>query len=107
MVRVCAWCERYLGVKDSETIAITHGICAPCLTRQEWADAPTLILSREREPLLPLFRSLLRGAPEIQIIVDRRVAQRRRGCSSVTSEPPPGASPRGADRRRRFDLSIV
>jgi hypothetical protein len=105
MVRVCAWCERYLGVKDSETISITHGICAPCLTRQEWADAPTLILSREREPLLPLFRSLLRGAPEIQIIVDRRVAQRRRGCPEPA--PPPGAPRRGSDRRQRIDLALV
>lgn len=105
MVRVCAWCERYLGVKDSETIAVTHGICAPCLTRQEWSEAPTLILSREREPLLPLFRSLLRGAPEIQIIVDRRIGERRRAA-----EPPPtpsGRPPRGPDRRRRLDLAVV
>jgi hypothetical protein len=105
MVRVCAWCERYLGVKDSETISVTHGICAPCLTRQEWPDAPTLVVSRERAPLIQLFRSLLRGAPEIQIIVDRRVAQRRRRVCSP--EPPPGAPPRGPDRRRRFDLALV
>ena len=106
MVRVCAWCERYLGVKDSETISVTHGICAPCLTRQEWADPPTLIVSREREGLLQLFRTLLRGAPEIEIIVDRRVAQRRRrACAPET--PPPGLSPRGPDRRRRLDLALV
>jgi hypothetical protein len=105
MVRVCAWCERYLGVKDSETVPVTHGICVHCLTRQEWVDAPTLIVSREREPLLPLFRSLLRGAPEIQIIVDRRVAQRRRAWGAP--EPPPGVPPRGPDRRRGFDLALV
>ena len=106
MVRVCAWCERYLGVKDSETISVTHGICAPCLTRQEWADAPTLIVSRERQGLLQLFRSLLRGAPEIQIIVDRRVAQRRR-AACPSEMPPAGLKPRGPDRRRRLDLALV
>jgi hypothetical protein len=105
MVRVCAWCERYLGVKDSEGISITHGICAPCLTRQEWPEAPTLVLSRERESLLPVFRSLLRGAPEIQIIVDRRLAQRRRREDTPV---PPGGNRRGPDRRRRLlDVAIV
>ncbi len=104
MVRICAWCERYLGVKDSAAVSVTHGICPPCSSRQELKEAPTLILSRDRETLVSLFRNLLRGAPEIQIIVDRRLSERRR---EQRREPPPGGKPRGQDRRRGLTAAVV
>ncbi len=73
MVTVCAWCQKYMGSK--EPIAdpvVSHGICDTCVERESLGDAPVLVVSRERVEAVPLLESLLRGAPEIAIVVDRR-----------------------------------
>ncbi len=73
MVHICAWCERFLGIKEpADSRQVTHGICDPCFQRQMWEDAPTLVVSRERSDLLPVLHQLLRGVPEIKVVVDRR-----------------------------------
>jgi hypothetical protein len=77
MVTVCAWCERYLGAKEGE-IPVSHGICAPCTSRQKWSDTPVLVVSRERAELRGVLEHLLQGEPAIRVVVERRATQRRR-----------------------------
>ena len=79
MVIVCAWCERYLGSKPSKHGGVTHGICGPCQARQRWREAPTFILEPTRAELLPILKELLRGKPEIPVVIDRRQEERRNG----------------------------
>ena len=69
MLTVCAWCDRYLGGHDA---AITHGICTACTARQHWHDTPVLVVSREREGIIPVLRHLLHGIPEVKIVLERR-----------------------------------
>jgi hypothetical protein len=103
MVSVCAWCERFLGVKEPlGNSTVTHGICNACFTRQTWVDAPTLVVHKDREHLLPLLSGLLRGVPEIRLVVDRRRGPTRREELPV----PPNADRRRADRRRQ-DAIVV
>ena len=95
MVKVCAWCQKYLGVADSEDpLSISHGICPTCVARQQQGEMPTLVIPEKWADTLPLMEALLRGTPEIQVVVERRVANRRRPHSS-SSEP--------EDRRRLSD----
>lgn len=97
MVHVCAWCQRYLGAKAFEPVIVTHGICDPCVERQQIEkDPPVVVLSPTRSNLLPLFSAMLRGTPEIRVVVDRRCRQRR--ASSPAALPSERRS--GRDRRR-------
>jgi hypothetical protein len=100
MVTVCAWCDRYLGPNDA---AVTHGICTACTARQHWRDSPVLVVSREREELMPVLRHLLHGIPEVTIVVERRQDERRQ------AEHAPAAGDRrsGHDRRRHGDLVLL
>ena len=102
MVTVCAWCQRYLGPKDPVAEPVTHGICAPCSQRQSWSDSPVLVMSPGRSHLLPLFQDLLRGFPEVQVVVERRSNDRRR----VAADPPTVERRRVPDRRRGPDLRL-
>ncbi len=43
------------------------------------ADLPVLVVSPERATTIPLLQSLLSGAPEVSIVVDRRSGERRNG----------------------------
>ena len=101
MVTVCAWCDRYLGPNDA---AVTHGICTACTARQHWHDTPVLVVSREREGLIPVLRHLLHGIPEVKIVLERRRDERRQS----DFVPVPGQERRrGADRRKRGDLRLI
>jgi len=95
MVTVCAWCQRFMGMKEPlhETV-VTHGICTTCAMRQQIGEMPTLVIARERAHTLPVFQGLLTGTPEIRVVVDRRRGERRR--------PSPIADPDG-ERRGRAD----
>ena len=78
MVTVCAWCQRYMGSKEPlADPAVSHGICDGCVERESLDDPPVLVVSRERGGALPMLASLLRGTPEVAIVVDRRGAERR------------------------------
>jgi len=95
LVVVCAWCERFLGFKQTNgAAAISHGMCHACLARHQWDDAPTLVVSRGRAPLLPVFQEILRGTPEIRVVVDRRQRERRR-----IPGPDSAGGRRGPERR--------
>jgi len=101
MVTVCAWCERYLGPHDAP---VTHGICAICTARQHWPDHPVLVVSRHREALIPVFRQLLQGSPEVKIVLERRQDDRRQ---SESAPLPVQERRRGGDRRKRGDLRLI
>ncbi|HSD26843.1 MAG TPA: hypothetical protein VLL75_06030 [Vicinamibacteria bacterium] len=80
MVSVCAWCQRYLGSKEPlEDPSVSHGICNDCMERDSLDETPVLVVSPRRAEAIPMLQSLLRGAPEIAIVVDRRAAERRSG----------------------------
>jgi hypothetical protein len=97
MVTVCAWCERFLGAKETEPM-VTHGICTPCAARQRWADAPVIVVSRERADLRPVLEHLLHGEPAIRVVVDRRAGDRRRDASAPDAA---GERRHATDRRQR------
>jgi hypothetical protein len=100
MVTVCAWCDRYLGPNDAP---VTHGICTACTARQHWRDTPVLVVSREREGLIPVLRHLLHGIPEVKIVLERRIDERRQ----AELAPAAGERRSGQDRRRRDDLVLL
>ena len=80
MVNVCAWCDRFLGIKEPATDAtVTHGICKSCFARQTWDKMPVLVVTPEREHLVPVLADVLRGLPEIRVIVERRGRTPERG----------------------------
>jgi hypothetical protein len=98
MVTVCAWCERYLGARETDP-PVTHGICDPCTARQRWADTPVLVVSPHRAELSALLEHLLRGDPAIRVIVDRRAGERRQARGDVEGDRrlEPDRRRRGAD----------
>ena len=101
MTTVCAWCDRFLGPDDA---VLTHGICTACAARQHWRDSPILVVSRHREPLIPVFRHLLQGSPEVKIVLERRQDERR-GSGPAGDAKVERRS--GRDRRRRSDLLLL
>jgi hypothetical protein len=106
MISVCAWCERFLGLKEPKSDpTITHGICKACFARQTWEeDTPVLVVSRDREYLVPVLEEMLRGLPEIPLIVDRRHPERRAKGSPGGSGATP---PEGADRPVRRGRELI
>lgn len=102
MVTVCAWCERFLGLKSGEQVTVSHGICGACSARMSWEDdPPTLVVSRQREQLLPVMEQVVRGLPEIRVVLERRDAERRSQPRSHTPER------RGSERRRGHELRLI
>ena len=103
MITVCAWCQKFLGLKEPLSQAdVSHGICAACSARQHIDDFPVLVVSRSRTDTVPVLEGLLQSTPEIKIVVDRRdqrppaePRQRRRaGRASPAPRPPRADQPR-------------
>ncbi len=109
MVTICAWCQRYLGMKEPlADPSLTHGICKTCALRQQLGGSPTLVVSRERAEALPFLQGLLKGTPEIQVVVDRRQGERRRLSLSDPMIAQTEAERRLAnDRRQSLGLVLV
>ena len=104
MITVCAWCQKYLGSKEPlEDPSVSHGICSACMERDSLDDTPVLVVSPRRAEAIPMLQSLLRGAPEIAILVDRRAAERRAGNGKGHEHGRPVAyvADRRATNRRR------
>jgi hypothetical protein len=104
MVTVCAWCQKYMGSKEPlHDPAVSHGICGACVERESLDDAPVLIVSRGRAEAIPMLQTLLRGAPEIAIVVDRRASERRNGNGRIHDRGRPVAkvTDRRATNRRQ------
>jgi len=109
MILVCAWCSRFLGLKEPlDLVELSHGICHVCSVRLNWIEgtvrshAPTLVIGRSRKELLPIMEDLLRAVPEIGVMVDRRVGERRR-----TPAVGQNLKPRNGDRRQGVQLLLV
>ena len=107
MVTVCAWCQKYMGsMEPFHDPAVSHGICASCIERDSLEDAPVLVVSPRRAQAIPVLETLLRGAPEIAIVVDRR-AQERRGESEHGRPVAYVLDRRETDRRQAPSLYLV
>jgi len=111
MITVCAWCQKYMGSKEPlRDPAVSHGICPDCVEREQLADTPVLIVSRDRAPAIPMLQTLLRGAPEIAIRVDRRGTERRGGNGKANGHGRRAAltlDRRAEDRRRSPSFYLV
>ncbi len=107
MITVCAWCQSYMGSKEPmHDPGVTHGICSPCGKRQTLDSAPVLVVSPARAGTIPLLNTLLRGSPDISVVVDRRSGERRNGGGNGHPATV-GGDRRGDDRRRGTALYLV
>ena len=109
MVRVCAWCQKYMGsMEPFLDPAISHGICGDCVERDSLDGAPVLVVSPGRARVIPMLQTLLRGAPEIAIVVARR-AHERRGDGEDSDGRPVAyvVDRRASDRRRAPSLYLI
>ena len=111
MVTVCAWCQKYMGsMEPFHDPAVSHGICGSCIERDSLDDAPVLVVSPRRAEAIPVLQTLLRGAPEIAIVVDRRAHERRSDHEDESDHGRPVAyvvDRRETDRRRAPSLYLV
>ncbi len=111
MVTICAWCQKYMGsMEPFHDPAVSHGICTDCVERDSLADAPVLVVSPGRARAIPVLQTLLRGAPEIAIVVDRRGSERRSEHLGESDHGRPVAyvlDRRETDRRRAPALYLV
>jgi len=104
MITICAWCQKYMGSKEPlHDHTVSHGICPDCSDREALGNAPVLVVSRDRARTIPMLHTLLRGAPEIAIVVDRRAGERRggNGKGNGSSRLALAAPDRRATQRRR------
>jgi hypothetical protein len=105
MVTVCAWCQKYMGSKEPlQDPAVSHGICSACVERQSLTDTPVVVVSPDRVATIPLLQTLLRGAPDVTIVVERRNGERRNGNGNGNGHGrmPTGVFDRRTDDRRRL-----
>src|SRR5215468_9974571 len=108
MITVCAWCQRFMGMKEPLTDpSLTHGICQTCTLRQQVGALPTLVISRDHADALPFFRRLLRGTPEIQVVVDRRAGERRQVRLATQVREAAEVRDRRLAAERRHALALV
>jgi hypothetical protein len=111
MVTVCAWCQKYMGsMEPLIEPRISHGLCGDCAERESLDDAPVLVVSPGRARAIPVLKSLLRGAPEIAIVIDRRARDRRGEPGREADHGRPVAyvvERRDTDRRRAPLLYLV
>jgi hypothetical protein len=105
MVKVCAWCQRFLGTTDSEDpLSISHGICLTCVARQQRVEMPTLVITLKWADTMPLMEALLKGTPDIPVVLERRLADRRR---TYHPSREPEDRRRLQDRRRSDGILLI
>jgi len=108
MVTVCAWCQKYMGSKEPfHDPIISHGICHDCVERDSLDDAPVLVVSPGRARAIPMLQTLLRGAPEIAIVIDRRARDRRTEAEEHGRPVAYVVDRRATDRRRAPSLYLI
>jgi hypothetical protein len=94
MITVCAWCQRLIAADAADRLLISHGMCAGCQAAAAARDprTPIVVVPVRYADLLPVLDGLLRESG-IPVVLDRRVAERRRRANGVPAE----------DRRQRPD----
>jgi len=114
--RKCAWCGRDLGVKETsrnrkgqpvtsggataerakppEDLEVTSTICPRCAEAFVTYRNPVLVVSREWARMYEDLVEMLKGRPDIQIVIDRR-------RSANDGEEKDGW--KGPERRRKKD----
>ena len=108
MVTVCAWCQKYMGsMEPYSDPTVSHGICKDCVERDSLDGTPVLVVSPVRARLIPVLQTLLRGAPEIAIVVDRRARERRDTESDHGRPVAYVVDRRGMERRRAPALYLI
>ena len=101
MITVCAWCQRLVGVEAADRLLISHGICPSCQTATAHEPhTPVLVVPVQYANLVPPLQRLLRETG-IPVVLDRRVAQRRRPSEAV-----PADERRQRDRRAAASLTV-
>ena len=93
MIRVCAWCRLFLGLKAPyQNWQVTHTICLPCLSRvrrdvpvtRDTSAVRTLIVARGEYALdAKTARELAGSGPPTVVLIDRRRNERRRFATAV------------------------
>jgi hypothetical protein len=93
MITVCAWCQRLIAADAPDRMTISHGMCGNCQSASVHEPrGPVLVVPLRYAHLMPALEKLLADSG-IPVVLDRRVAQRRRSSDGVAGE----------DRRQRPD----
>jgi hypothetical protein len=79
------------------------------MERDSLDDAAVLVVSPGRAEAIPMLQALLRVAPEIAIVVDRRAGERRAGNGKGAGRGPAAsaAERRATSRRRKPSFYLV
>jgi hypothetical protein len=93
MVRVCAWCCLFIGLKRPlQRWTVTHGICASCLDRFPAGPSgvttatETTIVAQDPLGIEAASELIGRAAYPVVLLADRRRADRRRRQLTVAFE---------------------
>ena len=93
MVRVCAWCHLFLGLKPPlQRWTVTHGICPAC--RDRFGEGPcepahaagTLVVAEDPLGAEAAGELIGRAAHPTVVVADRRRGERRRANVPVATE---------------------
>jgi hypothetical protein len=93
VVRVCAWCHLFLGLKPPlQRWTVTHGICPACRDRfsagpgEPARAAGTLVVSEDPLGVEAAGELIGRAAYPTVLLADRRRSDRRRAAVPVSVE---------------------
>jgi hypothetical protein len=98
VIRVCGWCDCFLGLKPPEHLwTVTHGICVPCEAAMRGRP-----VSRVDPPPGRYLVIVAADAPELAAAVQARVAPWAEYLTVVTDRRgrEPGRLAGGQDQRR-------
>ena len=96
MITVCAWCQRLIAADAPDRLTISHGMCGNCQAASAHEpNTPVLVVPARYAKLLPALEKLL-AETGIPVVLDRRVAQRRRAEAALAGE----------ERRQRPDRRV-
>jgi hypothetical protein len=86
MITVCAWCQRLIAADAPDRLAISHGMCGSCQAASAHEpNLPVLVVPARHAKQVPALERLL-AETGIPVVLDRRVAQRRRAEGGLPGE---------------------
>jgi hypothetical protein len=86
MRAVCAWCGATLADGDPTDPVVSHGICPSCARQWLHAGSHYAVVPPERSFLLPEIQTAFEEIRGVQVILDRRRAERRRRAYRVRDD---------------------